>query len=149
MLGARLKILDMDPYTFTFGRKTVEVFDGIFREFTPDIVYTCWMHDSHQDHNTVARATIAAARKNTCSLYMCDHALPSGITPYVFRPQVFIDITDTIDVKMKAVTAHDSQVKIFGNQWLEGIKAKAIHHGFQFHVEYAEAFEVVKEIKDI
>jgi LmbE family N-acetylglucosaminyl deacetylase len=67
----------------------------------------------------------------------------------MFRPQVFIDISDTMDKKMEAVSAHNSQYKSFGELWIEGIKASATYIGFQINVKYAEAFEVVKEIKDI
>jgi len=149
VLGARLSILDLDVRRLAFSRRTVVKFDGVLRDFPPDVVYTCWIHDSHQDHVTVAQATIAAARRNQCSLYMYEQALPSGITPYVFRPQVFVDISDTIETKIKSVLAHDSQVRIFSEQWIQGIRAKATHTGFQINVKCAEAFEVVKEIKQI
>ena len=149
ILGARLSILDLDPYELVFNRGLVEIFDEVIKDFPPDIIYTCWLHDSHQDHVAIAQTTIAAARKNRCSLYMYDQALPSGITPYVFRPQVFVDISDTIETKIKSVLAHASQVKIHSDQWIEGIRAKAAYMGFQINVKYAEAFEVVREIKRI
>jgi len=149
ILGARISLLELNPYELIFNRALVEKFDDIIRDFSPDIIYTCWLHDSHQDHLAVSQVTIAAARKNRCSLFMYDQALPSGITPHVFRPQVFIDISDTIETKIESVLAHKSQVKNFSNQWIEGIRAKAIFMGFQINVKYAEAFEVVKEIQDI
>lgn len=149
ILGARLEVLDLDSYELAFNRKTVEVFDRVFKDFPPDAIYTCWINDSHQDHFTVARATIAAARKNSASLWMYEQALPSGLTPFAFRPQTFVDISDTIEVKIKSVLAHESQVQNFTEQWINGIKARATFMGFQINVKYAEAFEVVKEIKNI
>ena len=149
ILGARISVLDLDPHELVFNRRLVEVFDEVMKDFPPDIIYTCRLHDSHQDHVAVGQATIAAARKNQCSLYMYDQALPSGITPYAFRPQVFVDISDTIEMKIKSVSAHKSQLKNFSNQWIEGIRAKAAYIGCQINVEYAEAFEVVKELKKI
>jgi len=149
ILGARISVLDLGPYELVFNRKLVEVFDEVIKDFPPDIIYTCWLHDSHQDHVATAQTTIAAVRKNQCSLYMYDQALPSGITPYVFRPQVFVDISDTIETKIKSVLAHASQVKIHGDQWIEGIRAKAAYMGFQINAKYAEAFELVKEIEEI
>ena len=149
ILGARISVLDLGPYELVFNRKLVEVFDEVIKDFPPDIIYTCWLHDSHQDHVATAQTTIAAVRKNQCSLYMYDQALPSGITPYVFRPQVFVDISDTIETKIKSVLAHASQVKIHSDQWIEGIRAKAAYMGFQINAKYAEAFELVKEIEEI
>lgn len=149
ILGANILILDLNPYKLTFDRRLVEVFDGVIKDFPPDIIYTSWIHDSHQDHVNVSQATIAAARKNSCSLYMYEQALPSGLTPYGFRPQVFVDISDTIELKKESVLAHQSQVQNFSEQWIQGIIARATFMGFQINVNYAEAFEVVKEISEI
>lgn len=149
ILGARVSVLDLDPYKLAFNRKLVQIFDGVMKDFPPDIVYTSWIYESHQDHVIVSKATIAASRKNTCSLYMYGQILPSGLTPHAFRPQVFVDISDTIETKIKSVLAHDSQVQNFSEQWIQGIIARATYLGFQINVKYAEAFEVVKEIKEL
>ena len=149
ILGARISVLDLNPYELVFNRRLVEVFEEVLKDFPPDIIYTSWIHDSHQDHITVSRATIAAARKNNCSLYMCEQGLPSGLTPYGFRAQAFVNISDTMELKIKSVLAHDSQVQNFSERWVQGIIARAAYMGFQIHVKYAEAFEVVKEIKEL
>lgn len=149
VLGARLSILDIDPYELAFDRRLIQLFDKVITDFPPDVIYTSWINDSHQDHVAVSRATIAASRKNNCSLYMYEQALPSGLTPFAFRPQVFVDISDTIELKIKSVLAHDSQVKSFSKNWIQSITGRATYHGFRINVKYAEAFEVVKEIKKI
>lgn len=149
ILGTRLLVLDMNPYDLAFNRRTVEVFDSVLDKFPPDVIYTSWIHDSHQDHIAVAQATIATSRKNKCSVYMYEQALPSGLTPYSFRAQSFVDISDTIETKIQSVLAHNSQVQNFSEQWIYGIRARATFMGFQVNVQYAEAFEVVKDIKMI
>ena len=149
ILGARLTILDLDPYELAFNRRLVQIFDDIMKDFPPDIIYTSWIHESHQDHVTVSKATTAAARKNACSLYMYEQALPSGLTPYTFKAQTFVDISDTVETKIKSVLAHTSQVQSFSEQWIQVIRARATYRGFQINVKYAEAFEVVKAIKEI
>ncbi len=149
ILGARLLVLDLDSYELVFDRKLVEIFDEVIKDFPPDIIYTSWIHDSHQDHVAVSRATIAAARKNNCSLYMYEQALPSGLTPYGFRAQAFVDISDTMELKKESVLMHQSQVQNFSEQWIQGIRARATYMGFQINVKYAEAFEVVKVLKSI
>lgn len=146
ILGARLSILDIDPYELAFNRRLVQIFDRVIEDFPPDIIYTNWICDSHQDHVAVAQATIASARKNKCSLYMYEQALPSGLTPHAFRAQAFVDISDTIKVKIESVLAHKSQVQDFGEQWIQSIKARATYMGFRINAKYAEAFEIVKEI---
>ena len=149
ILKARLDILDINPYELAFNRSLVQAFDSVIRDFPPDIIYTSWVNDSHQDHEAVSKATIAAARRNTCSLYMYEQALPSGLTPYAFRAQAFVDISDTLDTKIESVLAHDSQVQSFSEQWIQSIKARANYRGFQINVKYAEAFEVVKEVQQV
>ena len=149
ILGAQISMLDLNPYELVFNRGLVEIFDEVIKDFPPDVIYTSWIHDSHQDHANVSEATIAAARKNNCSLYMYEQALPSGLTPYGFRAQAFVDISDTMELKIKSVLAHESQVQNFSEQWVQGITARATYMGFQVNVKYAEAFEVVKELKEI
>ena len=149
ILGARVLVLDVDPFKLAFDRDLVQLIDKVINDFTPDIIYTSWINDSHQDHVNVTKATIAAARKNACSLYMYEQAIPSGITPYAFRPQAFVDISDTIELKIKSVLAHESQVQSFTEQWIQSISGRATYMGYRINVKYAEAFEVVKEIKVI
>jgi len=149
ILGSKIKILNLDPYKLLFDRHLVQTFDKIIQDFLPDVVYTPWIHDSHQHHIVVSAASIAATRKNTCSLYMYEQAIPGGITPYGFKPQAFVDISDTIKKKIKAVSQHQSQIKNFGEQWIYGIEARAKYWGFQIGKEYAETFEIIKYIKKI
>jgi LmbE family N-acetylglucosaminyl deacetylase len=144
ILGAQLTVLDIDPYQLIFSRKLVESFDQIVEDFSPDAIYTSWLGDSHQDHIVVSQAAIASARRNRCSVYMYEQAFPGGLSPSVFRAQTFVDISETINLKIQSVLAHKSQVQSFTEQWIEGIKGRAAYMGFRINVKYAEAFEVVK-----
>ena len=149
ILGAKSIILDIDPYKLVFNRELVSKFDEVIREYPPDVVYTHWNHDSHQDHATIANVVITSTRKNNCSLYMYEQTIPGGIVPYGFRAQSFVDITAVIDTKMNSITAHKSQIKLNGEWWLYGIKGRAMSRGYQVNANYAEAFEVVRDIKKI
>jgi len=149
VLGAELIILDISPDKMIFNRKLVQIFDGIIRKHSPDVVYTHWNHDSHQDHVVVANTVITSTRANNCSLYMYEQTIPGGIVPYSFRAQSFVDISEVIDTKMKSVMTHESQIKINGEWWLYGIKGRAMYRGYQINKKYAEAFELVKQISEI
>lgn len=146
ILRGEIAVLDIDCYELVFNRRLVESFDGIVRSFPPDVIYTSWLHDSHQDHIAVAQAAIASTRRNNCSVYMYAQALPGGLSPATFREQAFVDISETIDLKIQSVLAHESQVKNFTERWIEGIKGRAAYMGFRINKDYAEAFEVVKHI---
>lgn len=147
ILGAEINILDLDPNEIIFSRKLVREYDKIIRDFSPDVIYTHWNHDSHQDHVAVSNAVIASARKNNCSLYMYEQTIPGGIVPYGFRTQSYVDISDVIDTKTASIMAHKSQVEANDEWWLYGVKGRAMYRGYQIHTKYAEAFEVIKEIK--
>lgn len=149
ILGADLIFLDMDPDELVFSRKIVREFDNIIKEYSPNAVYTHWNHDSHQDHVVVTEGVIAATRKNRCSLYMYEQTIPGGIVPYGFRMQSMVDISEVMDIKENSILAHESQVNSNGDWWLYGIKGRAMYRGYQINVKFAEAFEVVKEIKSI
>ena len=149
ILDARLSILDLDPYEMTFDRRLVEKFDSIIQDFPPDIIYTSWLHDSHQDHVTVSRAVVAASRHSISSLYMYEQEIPSGVTAGAFRAQAFVDISDVIDLKTKAVLAHESQFLRYGQKWIDAINGRAHYWGVRINARCAEAFEVVKCIKRI
>ena len=149
LLGAKVKFLNIKSDEFSNNRRIVEKFDEIVCEFKPDIIYTHWIHDSHQDHITVGNATLAAARRNTCSVYMYEQTIPGGIVLYGFKPQMFVDVSSVIETKIESVLSHKSQVDANGDNWVYGIRGRAQYRGYQISTKFAEAFEVVKEIKTI
>ncbi|MCK5611728.1 PIG-L family deacetylase [Candidatus Pacearchaeota archaeon] len=149
ILGAKLSILDMDADDITFSRKLVGIIDNVIRKFSPDVVYTHWNHDSHQDHVAISNATFAATRKNNCSLYMYEQQVPGGVVPYGFTAQMFVDISECIDKKIESCLSHKSQLNENSTDYIEILKGRAKYRGFQCNTVYAEAFEVVRDVKEI
>ena len=151
VLDVELLFIDSNPEDFRLTRKLVKDFDSIINDCNPDLIFTHWHLDSHQDHRIVAEATFASARKNASSLYMYEQMIPGGIMPYGFKSQMFVDVTDTIDTKIESVSCHESQMKRLNpdSMWENGITGRAAYRGYPINVKYAEAFEVVKELKEI
>ena len=151
VLKAELVFIDSDPENFSLNRKLIKDFDNIINNFNPDLIFTHWNLDSHQDHRIVSEATLASTRKNKCSLYMYEQTIPGGIVPYGFKSQMFIDVTDTIETKIDSILCHKSQVQRHNpdSMWEDGIRGRASYRGYPINVKYAEAFEVVKELKEI
>ncbi len=149
ILGAKIIHLHYDQNNFIFERNLVKDLDKIILEFKPTDIFTCWEHDSHQDHQVVSKAVLAATRKNDTNLYYYEPIIPGGITTYDFKSNYFVDITDTMEVKIKSVRAHKSQLERFGEDWVEAIYGRAKLRGFQINVKYAEAFQIVKLISKI
>lgn len=147
VLGARLEILDIPSDDLGVNRRTIREFDRLLASIDPHLVYTHWDQDSHQDHNAVSRAILAAGRRNRCSVLMYEQTIPGGVTPGGFKAQSFVDITDYIDRKCRSILVHRTQIdQNGGDWWLDGVRGRAMYRGYQMNAEFAEAFEVIKAI---
>ena len=62
---------------------------------------------------------------------------------------MYIDISKNIDRKIESIRAHKSQHEKLSDLWIQGVKGRAMFRGSQINTEYAEAFEVIKEIYKI
>jgi len=145
ILGASSLYLNLPLNQVQPDIQLITQLDAIAQKIQPDVIYTHWIHDSHQDHRAVAHAAISVARTNQCSVYMYE-LIPIGIVPYAFRAQMYVDISQTFTFKLESLKAHASQLQRIGDDWLRGIEGLARFRGFQIWVDYAEAFEIVKEI---
>jgi LmbE family N-acetylglucosaminyl deacetylase len=140
------ELLDLSPDEVVFNRKFVGIVDKIVREHQPDAVFTQWIGDSHQDHQALTRAVIAACR-DLNNLFMYETTIPGGITESAFRPQLYVDIANTIEIKKNALNCFDSQKIRCGQYWIDAIIGRCRYRGYQMNTEYAEAFEVVRVSK--
>ena len=150
ILGANLEILNLDPYDFSFNRKYTKLFDQKIKSYSPNIIFSCWEHDTHQDHKNLANILFAATRKNNISINMYENMLPGGLNTHAFNPQYFVNISKYIDVKIEALKAYKSVFEKKENnhsKYFDSIVARAKFRGEVIGVDYAEAFVVVKRIE--
>lgn len=108
-----------------------------------DTVFTHNVVDTHQDHINVAKATLSAAR-HIHNIFMYEPIAPSGRGPEGFTPNLYIDISEFIEIKMISLKSHASQLAKYGSRWLRGVESRAGYRGFEIDCEYAECFEVVR-----
>lgn len=150
LLGAKLQTLNLDPYDFKFNREYIKIFDEKIKEIQPDIIFSCWEHDTHQDHKTLANIIFSVSRKNNISLYMYEAMLPGGINTNAFNPQLFIDISKFMKTKIKSIKCYKSVFQRKKNNYsnfMDSITARAKFRGEMIGVKYAECFVVVKKIE--
>jgi N-acetylglucosamine malate deacetylase 1 len=147
-LGCRSpQFLDLSPDEITIGRKFVTMIDDIINKHKPEAVFTQWIGDSHQDHQALTRAVIAASRDSN-NLFMYETTIPGGLTENAFRPQLYVDITETLEVKSNALDCfHSQKNNRCGDLWIDAVVGRCSYRGYQMNVKYAEAFEVVKVTK--
>lgn len=115
--------------------KQIEI---IVDELKPDVVFTHSIHDLHQDHRSVHRATLRACRN--LSTILC-YESPS--TTQSFQPNVFIDIEPYIDIKIESIREHEDQNKKRYVQ-PEQVYGNAIFRGAQAKLKQAEGFEAIR-----
>ena len=140
------EFLDLSPEEMVFGRKFITLIDSIVTKYKPESVFTQWYGDSHQDHQILTKSVISACR-NQNNLFMYETTIPGGITENSFRPQLFVDITQTIEIKKNALECFESQFVRCGEIWIPAIIGRCSFRGYQINSKYAEAFEVVKVTK--
>lgn len=137
------EFLDLAPDEVIVGRKFVTLIDKLIKKYEPEAVFTQWIGDSHQDHQALTRAVIAASR-DVDNLFMYETTIPGGITENAFRPQLFVDMTQTLDIKRNALDCFDSQKIRCGPVWIDALVGRCSYRGYQMNTKYAEAYEVVK-----
>ena len=146
LIGADLEILDLDPYKFTSNREYIKMFDKIINDYSPDRIFTCWRHDSHQDHKSLSDIVDVATRKNQSSVYMYETMMPGGFGHKSFNPQYIVNVSNFIDRKREILKMYNS---VFDDkeELVDSILARSNYRGGQIGVRHAEAFEVVKTIE--
>jgi len=138
--------LDLSPDEMIHNRKLVGIIDMYISDYKPKAVFTQWVGDSHQDHQVLTKSVISGGR-DTFDLYMYETTIPGGITEQSFRSQLFIDISDYMDVKTSALNCFQSQQLRCGPIWLDAITGRAAYRGYQMNCKYAECFEVIRTSK--
>lgn len=121
---------------------------GIIRRIKPQAVLTFdpWRkNELHPDHRAVGITTVDAIAQARGRMSYSEQ-LVEGITPhkvnqiYFFstdRPNVWVDITATMEQKLSALRCHMSQIKP-GTE--ESIRRRAIIAGAEYKFKYAEMF---------
>ena len=126
------------------------------REYSPDIVITNAISDRHPDHARAAKITVDACFLSGLQKIDTKQPVwrPKAIYHYIqynnLTPDFVVDITDQIDLKIKAVKAYSTQFYnpqskeketiISSKGFLESVTYRAQDLGRQTNCEYAEGF---------
>jgi N-acetylglucosamine malate deacetylase 1 len=114
--------------------------DQVVGDWRPDLVITHSAFDLHWDHGLVNRATVSALRRTPCDL-LAFLSSPEMNAQSRGIGQCFADITHTMDAKIQAISAHESQVPKLD---LESSRDLARAMGRISGYEYAEAYEALR-----
>jgi LmbE family N-acetylglucosaminyl deacetylase len=119
------------------NKELIEKIEEVLGEVNPDLILVNYGDDTHQDHRILTQATMSATR------YVRNVLFFEVPTTQNFNPQVYVDISDTLERKSQVLNAHASQImktNIEDMYIIELAQANATFRGIQGRVKCAEAF---------
>lgn len=125
----------------------------VIQKYKPYEVYTPHPGDLHTDHKALTAAVLVAIRPKyyfSPSLAFAYETLSETGWDYQnpqnsFSPNVYVDISGTIDAKINALMMHESQIETYPcSRSGEAIRGLSIYRGTQAGMSAAEAFSIIR-----
>ena len=119
------------------GNGLIHTVEHYITKIQPHFIFVNFFEDTHQDHRTVNRSVLSAAR------YVKNVMFYEVPTTNNFTPNVFVDIGSVLEKKLDALRAHASQVMKTNIEALSIIdiaRSAAHFRGVQGRVPLAEGF---------
>ena len=127
----------------------------IIKKYLPNIIYTHFYNDLHHDHRATYEATLIACKTQYFSNVkkILSFEIPSATEQCLgsrnnnFNPNIFVDIKNSIQLKKKAIKIYKDELLSYPNSRSEkGIQNISQFRGNIVGIEYAESFELIREI---
>jgi N-acetylglucosamine malate deacetylase 1 len=158
-LGAK-KVFNINvPDLFVDSHREDQVRDlvEVVRSVHPDVIITHSPDDYMRDHVETSKLVFNASFSSSIPHYDTRSKPYSTIAPIYymdtlagvgFLPEEYTDITDTLEIKLKALEKHESQLKWMrdhdGIDFLDFVRTVSKFRGLQTGVKYAEGFRLCK-----
>lgn len=134
----------------------IKVIEEAVDRYQPEIVYTHHAGDMNVDHRVAHTAVITACRPapsrpvKTLLFFevvsSTEWVPPGSMQP--FNPNWFCDITDTLDLKLKAMKAYQSEIRTWPHpRSAEGLEYLARWRGTIVGIKAAEAFMLGRNVE--
>jgi len=130
----------------------VKIIERFINIYQPEIIYTHHFGDLNIDHQLTHQAVMTATRPmiNQCVKEIYTFEIPSSTEwsfNYSFKPNVFIDISNTIELKLQALNYYESEMREFPHpRSSEAIKVIAQRWGSVVGCNMAEAFCLIRKV---
>ena len=126
-------------------------------EYRPEVIYTHHPGDLNVDHGITFRAVLTATRPGASAVLVREilaFEVPSstewsfGRIDTAFRPNVFVDASETLERKIAAMACYRSESRPAPHpRSAEKIRAVAAQRGAASGMRYAEAFELIRTLR--
>jgi LmbE family N-acetylglucosaminyl deacetylase len=133
----------------------VQTLEQVINEIEPEVVYTHHSGDLNIDHKITHQAVMTACRPQpgSCVREIYSFEVLSSTewsTDTSFVSNYFVDISDTLELKISAIKAYNFEIRNFPHaRSIESIKALAKYRGASMGIRAAEAFKVERLISKI
>ncbi len=135
-LGYSVEFLGLPAMSLQWEDRTVVEVLRRIEERRCDTVIAPWERDLHHDHEMASRIAISATRRvprvlmGQANFYLRDF----------FRPNIFVEISDTWDQKIEAMKCYTTQWERAGAEWYEFMDETTRYYGKIIGVARAEGF---------
>jgi len=124
------------------SHQLVGMIDGLVRELKPAAMFSHCLANLHTDHKLAYDACMASQRLRYFDIF-CYSPTSCHSVNIAFHPHAYIDISDTIEAKMRAIRSHSTQFDARGLK-TEHYREASRGTGRIVGVDYAEGLEVVR-----
>lgn len=123
--------------------------EKIIKKYKPKFVYTTPNNDLNRDHQIVFESTLIATRPHSNSVkHVLSYELPSVVRTR-FNPTIYENIEKEILTKIRGFRCYRSEIMKFPHpRSIESIKNLAMQRGVESALKHAEAFELIRSIRD-
>lgn len=128
---------------------------ALFEQVRPTTLLLPFCGDIHRDHQLAFASALVAARPHQPEyprMILAYETLSetNWNAPYLtpgFHPNVFVDVSETLSLKLEAMGLFETQLKAFPHERSrEALRALALLRGATVHVDAAEAFVLVRQV---
>jgi LmbE family N-acetylglucosaminyl deacetylase len=149
ILGVNVRFLappDRSPHwqvSDIVGYDLVRRFDAIVEELSPQVIFTHWIGDTHEDHVFVARASLSTIRRRRIDLFACEQPNQYAPSASQMRLNTFVDISAVNERRLESIRAHKSQLQ--RTDYARHLAIRSQYHGDRIGCAHAEAFECLSQ----
>jgi LmbE family N-acetylglucosaminyl deacetylase len=109
VLGVRPVIWDFPHGGIDVNEKNTDLALDFLLGEMPDVVLAHWPIDTHYDHRCVATLALSAFLSPESDFKFYYFEVMTGLQSIKFNPTHYVDITDVVDIKRRALLCHRSQ----------------------------------------